>query len=431
MSSDTVFVYVKTSGDDGGALAGRLDFADGNIDFRYAKSWIEGAHSFAFHPDLLPLGTSVYSAKTMEGALSIFKDAGPGVWGREVIKRLHGQIGLADSLVLSNNLLRIGVFRYSKERGKLFESSSVSDMEINEIYAAISAMENHEYLNESQSRLLDQGSSMDGMRPKAFVDMDGASWILKFPSKNDYDNKSVNEMIGMELARACGIETPEVKLVALNHGKQGLAVKRFDLDDKKYRPLMSVASAMGFAADETFKLDYRYVAQTISRMSGKFQADRISLFKRMALNVMISNRDDHAFNQAMIMEDGRWQLSPVYDVVCGEGNKRDHSMVIGDLGAVGSLSNVLSSSASFGLDTSEAKNIIDDMIDLITLRWRQIATEKNVSDLDINQIEWAILHDDIFRGYDRRQQDKLPGSCEKPRTFRKMLDKSSSRPRLK
>jgi hypothetical protein len=65
--------------------------------------------------------------------LSIFKDAGPGVWGgREVIKRLHGQIGLADSLVLSNNLLRIGVFRYSKERSKLFESSSDCDMDINE-----------------------------------------------------------------------------------------------------------------------------------------------------------------------------------------------------------------------------------------------------------------------------------------------------------
>lgn len=122
-------------------------------------------------------------------------------------------------------------------------------------------------------------------------------------------------------------------MISLGNGKQGLAVKRFDIDDKNCYPLMSVASAMGFAEGESFKRDYRYVAQTLVRMSGEFQDDCVSLLKRMALNVMISNKDDHIFNQAMIMKNDQWRLSPVYDVVCGEGNRREHAMVLGNMGS--------------------------------------------------------------------------------------------------
>lgn len=411
MSSDSIYVYAKTLIDKDAMLAGRLDFFDDRVEFRYAKSWLKGVNGFAFHPDLLPLNPNVYSAKALEGPLSVFRDAGPGAWGREVIKRLHGQADLSDSLILSNNLLRIGVFRYSKERGETFSSiadnSASQGVDVSEIYSAVKAFENAERLNQFQSMLLDQGSSMDGMRPKTFVNIDGASWILKFPSKNDYDNQAVNELIGMKLAHACGIETPDVRLVSLGEGKQGLAVKRFDTDGKNYYPLMSIASAMGFADGESFKRDYRYAAQTLTRISGEFQDDRVSLFKRMALNVMISNKDDHIFNQAMLLKNDQWKLSPVYDVVCGEGNRRDHAMIIGNAGASGNLANVLSSSESFGLEAVRAKEIVDDMIDLIASRWRQIAINGGVDAKDAEKASWAILHEDIFHGYERRSVDVL------------------------
>lgn len=73
------------------------------------------------------------------------------------------------------------------ERSATFSSLSGGDLSnrvgVGDIYSAVTALENGERLNEFQSLLLDQGSSMDGMQPKAFVNIEGFSWILKLPSK--------------------------------------------------------------------------------------------------------------------------------------------------------------------------------------------------------------------------------------------------------
>jgi serine/threonine-protein kinase HipA len=244
--------------------------------------------------------------------------------------------------------------------------------------------------------MLEQGSSMDGMRPKSFIEIDGESWIVKFPSKNDYDNKAANELIGMRLAQACGIETPEVKLIELGHNKTALAIKRFDTDGQAIYPLMSAASAIGYAEGEQFKKNYRYVAQAIIRLSSRPQEDCLSLFKRLTLNVLISNRDDHIFNQALILKNARWQLSPVYDVVCGEGNSRTHAMTIGEQGATGNLSNVLSAARSFGLNADHAKQVVGQVREVIS-GWQEIAKVNGVETGNAQQIAWAIAHMDALR----------------------------------
>lgn len=395
-SSNVVYVYAKLTADALPILAGRLDFFVGRVDFRYSKSWLENPSRFAFHPDLLPLNSSTQSAQTLDGALSVFRDAGPGAWGKEVIKRRYGQVDLSEYLILSNNLLRIGIFRFAKEADAQNQlTAEVPQWALSDVYAAVNALESGAPLSDLQSEMLAQGSSMDGMRPKSFVSIEGESWIVKFPSKNDYDNKAVNELIGMRLAQACGIETPEVKLIALGDKKSALAIKRFDTDGQVIFPLMSAASAMGYADGEQIKKDYRYVAQSLIRLSSRPQEDCLSLYKRMALNVLISNRDDHIFNQALIMKNGRWQLSPVYDVVCGEGNSRNHALTIGEQGATGNVSNVLSAASSFGLNASQAKRVVDEVREVIS-GWREIAKENGVETGDAEKIAWAIAHADAL-----------------------------------
>jgi len=392
-----VYVYAKLTVAALPILTGRLDFFAGRVDFRYSKSWLENPSRFAFHPDLLPLNSSTYSAQTLDGALSVFRDAGPGAWGKEVIKRRYGQVDLSDYLILSNNLLRIGIFRFAKTADAQNQlAAEVPQYALSDIYAAVNALENGAPLTELQADLLAQGSSMDGMRPKSFVEIEGESWIVKFPSKNDYDNKAVNELIGMRLAQACGIETPALKLIALGDNKSALAIKRFDTDGQSIFPLMSAGSAMAYAEGEQAKKDYRYVAQSLIRLSSRPQQDCLSLFKRLALNVLISNRDDHLFNQALILKNGRWQLSPVYDVVCGEGNSRGHAMTIGEQGATGNLSNVLSAASSFGLNASQAKRLVDEVRGVVA-GWAAIAQANGVETADIQKITRAIAHTDVLR----------------------------------
>lgn len=234
---------------------------------------------------------------------------------------------------------------------------------------------------------------MDGMRPKSFVEIEGESWIVKFPSKNDYDNVAVNELIGMRLAKACGISTHEVRLIPLTETRSALAVKSFDTNGKINFPLMSIASAMGYCEGEQIKKDYRYAAQTLIRMSATPQADCLSLFKRMALNVLISNRDDDIFNQALLMKNGRWQLAPVFDVVCGEGNRRNHAMTISEFGAVGNLNNVLTAAPYFGLSKTLAKQTLEEVKQVVA-QWREVASEASPNDLE--KIAWAIAHPEVM-----------------------------------
>jgi serine/threonine-protein kinase HipA len=408
-STSSVYVYVKTRTNKDEILAGRLAFLSERIEFRYSRAWINSSDRFSFHPELLPLSNQVFCSNALNGSLSVFRDSGPGTWGREVIKRAHPGASVADFMVLSNNLLRIGVFRFSTKIPFNTELDCVTNdtSSIDDINQSIVKLESGIPLTKAESLLVAQGSSMDGIRPKVFSSINNASWIIKFPSKNDLDNKAFNEAIGMRLAKACGIKTPEIKLIPLKNGKMAIAVKRFDIIGKKILPIMSTASLMGFTSEDGFKKDYREVAQALTRLSVNPINDCESLFKRMCINILISNRDDHIFNQALIGDIGSgivaWQLSPVFDVVCGEGNGRGHAMQIGKMGFAGTLENALSSSESFGISQERAKEIIENLIAKVSC-WQNIAKELEAEigqplDNECKNISWAILNNDVFKGF--------------------------------
>lgn len=393
-------MFVQQSLNEKPVLAGRLSFLDNGVVFDYANSWLANKSAFAFHPILLPLVKGGFSESGLEGALSVFRDSGPGVWGKEVIKRLHGQVGVDQQLILSNNLLRIGVFRYSNNpKDTFYDSTACDDMSLEELYDAVNAFASGEVLNDRQRRLLEQGSSMDGMQPKDFFNVDGVRSIIKFPYKNSFDDKAANELVGMMLAKECGIATPNFSIIKVKE-KNAFAVERFDVDLNHVFPLMSAASAMGVREKDDYKKSYIELAKTIVAISSKPQEDCVSLFRRMVLNIMVSNKDDHIYNHAFIRKDDDWQLSPAYDVVCGEGMKRDHSMVIGSHGRTGTLNNALSMCHAFGLTQQDAKSIIDDMIDIVS-DWKSLAISKGLTEQQVKAIDWSILHQDIFAGYEK------------------------------
>ncbi|HWS61294.1 MAG TPA: HipA domain-containing protein [Steroidobacteraceae bacterium] len=64
-------------------------------------------------------------------------------------------------------------------------------------------------------------------------------------------------------------------------------------------------------------------------------ADVPELFRRMIFNALISNRDDHPLNHAVIATDQDWKLSPAYDLtpsIVVSLERRDLAMVCGDRG---------------------------------------------------------------------------------------------------
>jgi serine/threonine-protein kinase HipA len=81
--------------------------------------------------------------------------------------------------------------------------------------------------NVQVSELILLGTSMGGARPKAVVEDDQGLWLAKFNRTDDRWNSARVEHAMLLLARACGINTAESRVVSVA-GRDVLFVKRFD-----------------------------------------------------------------------------------------------------------------------------------------------------------------------------------------------------------
>jgi len=84
----------------------------------------------------------------------------------------------------------------------------------------------------------------------------------------------------------------------------------------------------------------------------------------MIFNALISNRDDHPLNHAVIATDQDWKLSPAYDLtpsIVVSLERRDLAMVCGDRGHYAQVENLLSQCERFLLSRDAATRIVSDM----------------------------------------------------------------------
>lgn len=155
----------------------------------------------------------------------------------------------------------------------------------------------------------------------------GGSWIIKFPSAI-FAGVPENEFAMMELARAIGINVPEVRLIPLQAirgvpqscrqqgGNQALAVKRFDRTDSGERVhIEDFAQVFGVYPEKKYeKANYRNVAEVIWLETG--ESGLTEFIRRLVFNTLIGNGDMHLKNWSLIYPDRRTaQLSPGYDFV--------------------------------------------------------------------------------------------------------------------
>ena len=155
----------------------------------------------------------------------------------------------------------------------------------------------------------------------------GGSWIIKFPSAS-FDRVPENEFAMMELARAIGIDVPEVRLIPLHAiqgipqsrrqqgGNQALAVKRFDRSDSGERiHIEDFAQVFGVYPEKKYdNASYRNLAEVIWLEIG--ESGLTEFIRRLVFNTLIGNGDMHLKNWSLIYPDKRAaQLSPGYDFV--------------------------------------------------------------------------------------------------------------------
>jgi serine/threonine-protein kinase HipA len=156
---------------------------------------------------------------------------------------------------------------------------------------------------------------------------EGGDWIVKTPDIRFRDVPR-NEFTMMSLARAVGIDVPEVRLVPRElvderlpagvwpeHEEFAYAIRRFDRDERRGRVhIEDLAQVRNVYPEHKYEGNFETVASLIYR--GRDTESLLEFVRRLTFSVLISNGDYHLKNWSLIYPDGRVpRLSPAYDLV--------------------------------------------------------------------------------------------------------------------
>lgn len=382
--SDQLYVWVYPERAQRPVLCGVLELLSGRrCLFSYDPSWLVHSKRFALSPDM-PLHVGVIEPPAGLDLHPIFDDAGPDRWGRNIINKVINpqRRSPLEYLALAGEN-RIGALGFS---GSSLEyevppEHAFFSVDLPELMHAAKALDSHMPINKHLGRLLRPGSSAGGARPKAIIKHNDEDWIAKFPAKSDECDVCAIEQASLRLAKRCGIDVPDSQLIKVSD-KNVLLIKRFDRENNHRIHFASARTMLIAEGIKEEAMGYADLADLARRLSLEPQRDCEQLFRRMLLNVLIENTDDHDKNHAFIYKNGDWRLSPAYDIQPQLQGIGYHQLRIGKEGHVPTISNVLSEANRFLLRHEEAEKIAEEVI-VITRDWQTIFANEGISQYDI------------------------------------------------
>lgn len=405
------FAHVVYSGERIGAVTW-----DGGIGvFEYSDDFV--ASGIDLSPIRMGLRRGIYrfpelSRTSFEGLPGLLSDSLPDRWGNSLLHIRAAQAGRSfESLNPVEKLCYVG----RRGMGALaFEppidaAPEPTDLDIDWLAdAAQMVVAQRGNLStalddEGVAELLRVGTSAGGARAKALIawneetnevrsgQLDAPEgfehWILKFdgaaandPELGDPRGFGRVEFAYSAMARAAGIAMDRTELMVDRAGRAHFLTRRFDRRGDNPRVHMLTLSALGhYDFNESAAVGYEDAFSIAVRLEVG-AGDLTELFRRMVFNVVSRNQDDHTKNISFLMApDGRWRLSPAYDVMWAfnpEGRwTARHQMSIGGRVERFDRDDLLGVARRFGVKRAEV--IIDDVIDAVS-DWRTFASEADV-----------------------------------------------------
>ena len=363
------------------APVGRLAATSTATVFEYTDAWI--ARGLEISPFDLPnkkLSFHLDPRKSVTSTFGLFADSLPDGWGMLIMDRFFKKTGIDKKDITPLDRLAflgshaMGALRYhpplEAEQNHSFEAVHVGDM-------AREAYDLYEGRIESAGRLLTQvGGSPGGARPKALIGIsdqkdrfisgtgylpDGFShWFVKFSDvAHPYDG--VLELIYNLVAKNAGMSVPEHFLISDDNGVQHIATRRFDRLSGNRRRHSATACGLLHADYMAPTLDYEVLMKVAWKLT-QSAAQVEEQFRRAAFNLFAHNRDDHAKNHGYVMSnDGRWELSPAYDLTYSSGPHGEHWTSFSGEGKNPGMTQLLNVAKIASIHEKSAHSIIDQV----------------------------------------------------------------------
>jgi len=416
MSPPDKALEVWLDGDLGPACrVGTLAHDRGQIRFHYDREWLGDPRAFALDPDL-SLDEHPFFPKPELGNFGIFLDSSPDRWGQTLMKRREAlqakdeqrvprTLYAWDFLIGVQDFTRQGALRFRLAGTEVFLGSdkmaappvtTLRELEAVAYQLSNRRIDDLDALRKWLVVLVAPGASLGGARPKAnFTETDGSLWIGKFPARDDDRDIGAWEYVVHTLARKAGVDVPLARLIRLNNDFHTFCVQRFDRIEGKRR---FYASAMTLLRrDQSEGTSYLELAQFLRAQgdAAHADADLAQLFRRVAFNVAVGNRDDHLRNHGFVLGETGWRLAPAFDVN-PIIDKAEHVLNLDDTDNRPSLETVLNTAVFYGLSEAEARQILDEVVNAVD-DWREVARRMRISNADIELTAGAFSAHAEFR----------------------------------
>lgn len=370
-----------------------------NYSFEYDTQWLKSSsHAMHLDPDLQLYAGRQYPTGG-KNVFGLFADSSPDRWGRLLMTRreriLADQEGRKPRKLLDSDFLmgvydetRMGAIRFKLDKNGPFLSDDAKTptppwTSLRTLEEASRQFENDESGLEQKwvNQLIKPGSSLGGARPKATVmDTEGNLWIGKFPSRYDDVNVGAWEKVTHDLARLCGLDVPESKLVNFSKYGSTFLVRRFDRNGSARIHFASAMTMLGktdgaSAADGS---SYLELVSFIKSNGAAPKRDLVELWKRIVFNMAVSNTDDHMRNHGFLFKEDGWHLSPLYDVnPVPEGDEL--SLCVNEDDATISLELALEIAPYCGINAKAAEAMSAEILRTVRENWSRLATKYGLS----------------------------------------------------
>lgn len=217
-------------------------------------------------------------------------------------------------------------------------------------------------------------------------------WILKTPDR-EYPGLPTNEFAIMRLAKAIGIDVPEVELwprddiddlgprVWTSGEPLAYVVRRFDRSPGGRIHIEDFAQVLGrFGAGEG---KYRSTVETVAAIAyrGWDRASLREMVRRSVFNLLVGNGDAHLKNWSLIYPDRRVaRLSPAYDLVCTAAYPNHADLGLPFFGATRlseiSRGHFARLQAALKVEGDDVLDVVDETIERFSETWAAGAAER-------------------------------------------------------
>ena len=399
-----IYVYIDCIESEEPIYMGMLhsEMIRGKEVFSYENNpdWLKHSHFRALDPDLSEFTGKQY-LPTDKSNFGLFLDSAPDRWGRMLMRRREAIMARAENRtprtlmeadflmgVFDGNRMGALRFKYASD-GEFMDNNhtlatppwaSIRELE----YASLQLEKEEKNSLSEQGRWLNMliapGSSLGGARPKAnILDESGRLWIAKFPSRYDLKNMGAWEIVTSEIAQKCEVVISECKAHKFSSNHHSFLTLRFDRDDRRRRiHFASAMTLLGYTdgVSHTSGVSYLELAEWIMANCNNTNYNLEQLWRRVVLNIAVSNCDDHLRNHGFLLTSKGWQLSPAYDINPDEDgmglmlniSENDNSLDF-DL--------ALSVAKYFGLNNNSAEKIVRE-VKLAVSDWQKIASNYGI-----------------------------------------------------